>query len=99
SGKPILQRTNQCNLVITVPRAPMPAAGYPLVVLVQAGAGGDRALVDRGPQAMTGGPALVPGTGPAMHFARAGFAGATVDGPLEGLRNITHDNEDFLIFN
>ncbi|HZS38906.1 MAG TPA: hypothetical protein VFF06_18865 [Polyangia bacterium] len=99
NGKPILQRTSQANLVVTIPRTPMPANGYPLVVVVQAGAGGDRALVDRGPQAMTGGPALVPGTGPAMYFARAGFAGTTVDGPLEGLRNITHDNEDFLIFN
>jgi hypothetical protein len=99
NGKPIFQRNETANLVFTVPRTAMPAGGFPLAVLVQAGAGGDRALVDRGVQAMTGGPALTPGTGPAMYFAKAGYAGAEVDGPLEGLRNTTHDNEDFLIFN
>ncbi len=99
NGKPILQRTEPANLVFTIPRQPVPLYGYPITVLVQAGAGGDRALVDRGVQATTGGPAITPGTGPAMYFAQAGYAGAEVDGPLEGLRNTTHEDEDLLIFN
>src|SRR5215468_249240 len=86
-------------MVVTVPRAPMPANGFPLVTLVRAGAGGDRPLVDRGVQGMTGGPPLVPGSGPAQEFTRVGYAGVQVDGPLGGLRNITHGDEQFLIFN
>src|ERR1019366_10398252 len=41
----------------------------------------------------------VPGSGPARQFAKAGMAGASVDGPHENLRNLTNDNEDFLMFN
>jgi hypothetical protein len=42
---------------------------------------------------------VVPGTGPAMHFARVGFAAVQIDGPLGGIRNTTNGDEDFLIFN
>jgi len=99
AGKPALQRTEEANIVVTVPRRAIPSAGFPLVVFIRAGGGGDRPLVDRGPQAMTGGPALVPGTGPALHFARAGFAGISVDGPLGGRRNTTQGEEEYLLFN
>jgi hypothetical protein len=99
SGNPILQRTELANFVVTIPRAPMPAAGYPMTIFIRTGGGGDRPLVDRGPQAVTNGPAIAPGTGPALYFANVGFAGASVDGPLGGLRNTTNGNEDFLIFN
>ncbi|MFT3836923.1 MAG: hypothetical protein QM723_07995 [Myxococcaceae bacterium] len=99
SGTPVLQRRETARVFVTIPRTPMPAAGYPVVYLIGTGAGGDWALVDRGPQAMTGGPALDAGTGPALHFARVGYAGVTIDGPLEGPRNTTGGDEDFLIFN
>jgi hypothetical protein len=98
-GAPILQRMELANFVVTIPRAPMPSAGYPLVVFIRTGGGGDRPLVDRGTQGTNGGPPLVPGSGPALIFARAGFAGTSVDGPLGGLRNTTHADEQFLIFN
>lgn len=98
-GTPELQRTEPANLYVTVPRRPMPPRGFPVVLFIRTGGGGDRPLVDRGPQGFTGGPALAAGTGPALHFARAGFAGASVDGPLGGLRNTTHGDEQFLIFN
>lgn len=100
SGQPIFQRTEESDLFLTIPRAaPATAAGYPLVVFIRTGAGGDRPLVDRGQQPGTGEPAIVPGEGPALYFARAGFAGIQVDGPLGGLRNTTDANEDFTIFN
>lgn len=99
AGAPILQRSEESSVVVTIPRTPMPAAGYPMTIFVRTGGGGDRPLVDRGPQAVTGGPPLVPGTGPALYLAKAGFAGASVDGPLGGLRNTTGENEDFTIFN
>jgi hypothetical protein len=99
NGQPVVQRREKSNLVVTIPRSPMPAAGYPAVEFVRTGAGGDRPLVDRGTQATNGGPPITPGTGPAYYFAHAGFAGASVDGPLGGLRNTTQENEDYTIFN
>ena len=99
SGAPVVQRDEQASFVVTIPRRPMPAAGYPVVVFSRTGGGGDRPLVDRGVQGMTGGPALLPGTGPALYFAAAGYAGSSIDGPHGGLRNVTHGDEQFLMFN
>lgn len=99
SGAPVFQRTEKANLVLTIPRKPVPTAGYPLVVFVRTGGGGDRPLVDRGRRATEGGPSIEPGEGPARYLARAGFAGIQVDGPLGGLRNITGGDEQFLTFN
>lgn len=99
AGHPQLQRMERANVVVTVPRAPMPADGYPVVVFSRTGAGGERPLVDRGVHATAGGPATLPGTGPALDFARAGFAAISVDGPLGGLRNPDKSDEQFLIFN
>ena len=99
SGKPVLERTELARIFVTVPRSAMPAGGYPVTVFVRTGGGGDRPLIDRGTQAANGGPAITPGTGPALFFARAGFAGVQVDGPLGGVRNTTGGDEQFLIFN
>jgi hypothetical protein len=99
-GKPIFQRNEKSNLVFTIPRTAQPAAGYPLVAFVRAGGGGERPLVDRGTCSTSlYTVAITPGTGPAQQFARAGFAGVQVDGPLGGLRNTTHESEEFLLFN
>ena len=98
-GHAIVQRMAPANVVLTVPRSPMPAAGYPLLVMIRTGGGGDRPLVDRGVQAKTGGAAIAPGTGPAMELAAVGYAGASIDGPHGGLRNVTQADEQFLMFN
>jgi len=98
-GKPILQSMEEANLVVTVPRLPMPQGGWPTVVFVRTGGGGDRPLVDRGPRATNGGPSIAPGTGPAMEFAKVGWAGIEVDGPLGGLRNPAGADEQFTVFN
>jgi hypothetical protein len=88
------------RVVVTVPHAPTPAAGWPVVVFVRTGGGGDRPLVDRGacatPEFTT---PIVPGTGPARELAKAGFAGVEVDGPLGGIRNPNGADEEFAIFN
>jgi len=101
NGNPIFQRNETANVVVTIPRMVMPANGFPTVVFSRTGAGGNRPLVDRGVQPAEGQPAITPGTGPALEFARVGFAGISIDGPLGGLRNPTGDpnQEDFLIFN
>ncbi|MBI5482305.1 MAG: hypothetical protein HY906_25850, partial [Deltaproteobacteria bacterium] len=48
AGQPAVQRTEEARLVVTVPRAATPAAGYPMAVFIRTGGGGDRPLVDRG---------------------------------------------------
>ncbi|GAB4216159.1 MAG: hypothetical protein OHK0013_42350 [Sandaracinaceae bacterium] len=98
-GTLALQREEEANVWVTLPRRPMPAEGFPLTVLVRTGAGGDRPLVDRGPRAVAHGPSIAPGTGPAMDFARIGWAGLQVDGPHGGLRNVSMGDEQFLVFN
>ena len=72
SGNPVLQRMEEANFVVTIPRQPMPAAGYPTVVLSRTGAGGNRPLVDRGVAATNGGPPIMPGTrpGPLLRHGR-----------------------------
>lgn len=98
-GTLTLQRLSLAKIVVTVPRQKMPEQGFPLVILSRTGAGGDRPLVDRGVQAAHDLPALVPGSGPAMEYAAVGWAGMSVDGPLGGLRNPDHADEQFMIFN
>jgi hypothetical protein len=98
SGHLVFDHNEVATVYITIPRAPMPATGWPTVLFVRTGGGGDRPLVDRSPVTTPNG-SPPPGFGPAMHFAQIGFAGVQVDGPLGGLRNTTHGNEDFLIFN
>lgn len=99
SGQPAVQALEEANFVVTLPRAPMPAGGFPVVVFSRTGAGGERPLVDRGVRATPGGEAVEPGTGPAMELAQVGFAGSSIDGPHGGLRNVSKKDEQFLIFN
>jgi pimeloyl-ACP methyl ester carboxylesterase len=94
-----LERRERANVWITVPRSPPPSAGFPTVVFVRTGGGGDRPLVDRGAHLSPGGPAIAAGDGPARDIARAGWAAMSIDGPHGGLRNATGGDEQFLIFN
>ncbi len=100
AGAPAFDHEETGRIFITVPRGPMPATGWPTVVFIGTGAGGERALVDRGVCATPDFTApVVPGSGPAQEFARVGWAAVQIDGALEGLRNTTGGNEDFLVFN
>ena len=98
AGEPVLQSWETARVVLTLPRGSAPEAGWPTALMIRTGGGGDRPLVDRGPRDADGN-ALVEGTGPALHFARAGFAGISVDGPHGGIRNVTGADEQFLVFN
>ncbi|MBK7863320.1 MAG: hypothetical protein IPJ65_32915 [Archangiaceae bacterium] len=96
-GVPIRQRYERARIFVTLPRTPMPPGGYPTVVFVRTGGGGDRPLIDHGAASARAG--AQPGSGPALEFARAGFAAVMVDGPLGGLRNPWGKDEQFLVFN
>lgn len=97
-GRPELQRMVESRVFVTVPRVEA-TDGYPGVLFVRTGGGGDRPLIERGVRAEEGGAAIEPGSGPARNFARAGIAGVMVDGPHGGLRNPKNQDEQFLIFN
>jgi hypothetical protein len=98
-GTPVLDHEEDARIFVTVPRAPMPAAGWPTAVMIRTGGGGDRPLVDRGVHAVAHGEAVEPGSGPARYFASVGFAGVSVDGPHGGIRNVTMGDEQLLVFN
>lgn len=99
AGRPRIVREADSRVVLTLPRAAPPPAGFPVALFVRTGGGGDRPLVDRGVRATPGGPAIRPGAGPALELARAGFAGLSWDGPHGGIRNPTRGDEQFLVFN
>jgi hypothetical protein len=69
-------------------------------VFIPAGGGTAVPLVDRGLENAQG-MVLTPGSGPAMEYARVGFAGVSIDGPQDGSRNVTGNpaNEDGLMIN
>ena len=96
-GEPVLQGWEDANVVVTVPR--VDADVFPAVVFSRTGGGGERPLVDRGPVAAPGQDPDESGAGPALHFAAAGYAGISVDGPHGGLRNVSGGDEQFLMFN
>ena len=99
AGDPAVQGVETARVVVTVPRSPPPPGGHPTLVFIRTGGGGDRPLVDRGVRGEPGGDPLVPGSGPALELARAGWAGVSVDGPHGGLRNVMGGDEQLLIFN
>jgi hypothetical protein len=94
-GALVVQARLDANVWITVPR--VDASTLPSAVLVRAGAGGDRPLVDRGRRDADGRSA--PGTGIARELARAGYVGLSVDGPLGGARNLADWDEQTALFN
>ena len=99
NGVPVYQRDETANLVVTIPRTPMPASGFPAVVASRTGMSGEKPLVDRGVHVTNQGENAEPGRGPGYEFARVGWAGVSIDRPHGGLRNITNGDEQFLMFN
>jgi hypothetical protein len=95
---PAVQRIEEASFWVTVPKAPMPSTGWPTVVFVQTGGGGDRPLVDRGVRDADGN-VLIAGSGLAEDFAAAGYAGVSIDLPHGGLRNPTGGDPQLLFFN
>lgn len=96
-GALALQRHEPARVLITVPRIASAENVYPGAVLIRTGAGGDRPLIDRGPRDAAGRSA--PGSGLAVHLARAGYVGISADGPLGGVRNVAGWDEQFAVFN
>lgn len=99
NGVPKVQNEATSRLVVTVPRTTtMPASGFRAAVFIRTGGGADRPMVDRGPHPTAWG-TPPGGSGPALQFAQAGFAGVQIDGPHGGPRNVTGGDEQVLMFN
>ncbi|MEZ4248730.1 MAG: hypothetical protein R3B99_10865 [Polyangiales bacterium] len=98
AGRPVRVGTETARVFVTLPRRAMPEAGFPTLVFSRTGGGGDRPLIDRGVRDASGVP-LEAGSGPARELAAIGFAGVSVDGPHGGARNVTGEDEQFLVFN
>jgi len=80
-GKPAKQRDEVAPIALTIPKEPMPAGGYPLVVYIHGSGGISTQLVDRGKITVPGGTATK-GEGPAFVLAAHGFAAAGSAMPL-----------------
>lgn len=97
-GRVRLQNRERAHVYITLPRRPPPPGGFPTVVFIRTGGGGDRPLIDRGVTDGDGNELEV-GAGPARIFAQEGYAAISVDGPHGGLRNVLDADEQVLMFN
>lgn len=86
------------RVFITVPRAPMPERGYPLLMYMHGSGGVARELIDRGPMpdTMTDAPA---GTGPGGVVARFGVAGFAADFQFHGTRFSPRDTTGLKLYN
>ena len=83
SGALELQRSEPVELVLTLPKTPMPAEGYPLVFYAAGSGGVARQVIDRTERALGD----TTGQGPALHYARQGIAAAGFAAPLSGDRS------------
>ncbi|RMH42649.1 MAG: hypothetical protein D6689_07510 [Deltaproteobacteria bacterium] len=97
-GLPVLQRTETVPLVLAIPKTPMPAQGYPLMLYFHGSGGVARTVVDRGPRPAPGEPPAA-GLGPAHVVAEHGIASAGAALPLSPDRVPGAGSYDYLNFN
>lgn len=74
---PVRQSVQKVPVVVTIPRKPMPAEGFPLTFYVHGSGGTADSLVTRGKR-----PDNVPGEGPARYLAAAGSASVSIAMPV-----------------
>ena len=91
-GEPEIQEQQWVRFNVTIPRGPMPAGGWPMMLYMH-GSGGDwRQVIDRGVDE-------TPGTGPALVAARHGVAAMGFDFPLHGDRSDPPDTTGLYLYN
>lgn len=96
-GMPIEQRSEKVPITITLPKAPMPEGGYPLVMYFHGSGGDSYEAVDSGPKKTKDGPYEI-GTGPSHVVAAHGFAMATSALPISPERVPGASSFDYLNF-
>lgn len=101
-GTPKRNGGQQMRLALTIPKSPMPAKGFPLMIYFHGSGGEWRESLDRGPRAQNQmyrdvDPPL--GSGPAEYLAKRGIAALGFDFPLHGGRQTPPDTSGLELYN
>lgn len=102
NGEPKKTGSQQVKLAITIPKTPMPAGGFPLMIYFHGSGGEWRESLDRGPlpQVKEYRDTMQPyGSGPAEYLARRGIAALGFDFPLHGNRKTPPDTTGLELYN
>jgi len=94
NGHPVKQREEEIPVALAVPKGPMPAEGWPLVIYIHGTGGVTTQLVDRGRWPTPDQPPPE-GTGPALTFASRGIATAGSALPVHPQRTGLLEGMDF----
>ncbi|MCA9646893.1 MAG: hypothetical protein H6718_18850 [Polyangiaceae bacterium] len=88
NGALVEQSLDNVEILLTVPKQPMPAAGYPMLLYGAGGGGKARQVIDRTKESEDPDLGLGPrGQGPALQLARRGVASLGFPAPLAWERN------------
>jgi len=95
-GTPILEGEETIRFSLTIPKAAMPADGWPLLFYSAGQGGAYTQVVDRGTfeEQMTD----VPGRGPSLYLADVGIATISIEAPLVGPRHPLGDTSGLEFF-
>lgn len=101
-GSPKRMGGQQMRLALTIPKTPMPAKGFPLMIYFHGSGGEWRESLDRGPRPQIKeyrnmDPPL--GSGPAEYLAKRGIAALGFDFPLHGGRQTPPDTTGLELYN
>lgn len=96
AGQPVRQWDEEVRFSVSVPKRPMPEAGYPLLFYVNGQGGTYTQVFDRGG---VGSAASVPGTGPGLQFAHRSVACLDIEAATVGPRNPVHSYSGIAFFN
>jgi len=96
-GRPVHQWDEVIRFSVTVPKAPMPEDGYPLLFYANGGGGTYLQVVDRGTFDEQG--QGIQGRGPALYLAHRGIAALDIEAPLTGPRHPGGKSTDLDFFN
>ncbi|MFO0726658.1 MAG: hypothetical protein U1E65_22920 [Myxococcota bacterium] len=102
-GNPVIQGTQKVRLAVTIPKMPMPAAGFPITMYLHGSGGEWYQGIERGPLPLVEDRDNLkpdhPGQGPAEWLGRRGIALAGFDFPLHGNRNDPPDTSGLVFYN
>ena len=95
-GEPVLQWEEEIRFAVSVPKKPMPEAGYPLLFYSNGQGGSYTQVFDR---ASAGSNAYVSGEGPGKQLANRGVACLDIEAATVGPRHPTGSTEGIAFFN
>lgn len=103
NGDPQIVEMQAIRLILSVPKAEMPQAGFPLTIYMHGSGGEAYQFITRGPLLedvpRSEQPAPPPGSGPAEWLARRGVAALGFDFPLHGERHDPPDTSGLVLYN